>query len=66
MSYIPLESDLEYQVTRVIDAARNQLDAVKMVFNEKMDRLNKGDELPPGVIKMVKVYVAIKRKLQVG
>jgi DNA-directed RNA polymerase subunit beta len=37
-----------------------------MVFNEKIDRLRKGDELPPGVIKMVKVYVAIKRKLQVG
>src|SRR5690606_10141478 len=29
-------------------------------------RLSRGDELPPGVIKMVKVYVAIKRKLQVG
>jgi DNA-directed RNA polymerase subunit beta len=45
---------------------RNQLDAVKMVFNEKIDRLKKGDELPPGVIKMVKVYIAIKRKFQVG
>jgi DNA-directed RNA polymerase subunit beta len=66
LSYIPLDSDLEFQVTRVIDAARNQLDAVKMVFEEKMDRLSKGDELPPGVIKMVKVYIAIKRKLQVG
>jgi DNA-directed RNA polymerase subunit beta len=33
---------------------------------EKVARLSKGDELPPGVIKMVKVYVAIKRKLQVG
>ena len=39
---------------------------MKMVFSEKMDRLRKGDELPAGVIKMVKVYVAIKRKLQVG
>ncbi|MBX7230873.1 MAG: DNA-directed RNA polymerase subunit beta [Bdellovibrionales bacterium] len=66
LSYIPLESELEYQVTRIVDTARNQLDAVKMVFNEKMERLTKGDELPPGVIKMVKVYVAIKRKLQVG
>ena len=66
LNYIPLESDLEYQVARVIDGARNQLDAVKMVFSEKFDRLKKGDELPPGVIKMVKVYVAIKRKLQVG
>lgn len=66
LSYVPLEQELEYQTTKIIDAARNQLDAVKMVFNEKMDRLTKGDDLPPGVIKMVKVYVAIKRKLQVG
>jgi DNA-directed RNA polymerase subunit beta len=35
-------------------------------FRDKIDRLSRGDELPPGVIKMVKVYVAIKRKLQVG
>jgi DNA-directed RNA polymerase subunit beta len=66
LSYVPLEADLEYQVQRIIDAARNQLDAIKIVFNEKTDRLSKGDELPPGVIKMVKVYIAIKRKLQVG
>ncbi len=66
LSYIPLEQELEYQVSRIIDGARNQLDAVKMVFSEKMERLRKGDELPAGVIKMVKVYVAIKRKLQVG
>lgn len=66
LSYIPLEQDLEFQVTKIIDGARNQLDAVKLVFDEKIDRLKKGDELPPGVIKMVKVYVAIKRKLQVG
>lgn len=66
LSYIPLEQDLEFQVNKIVDGARNQLDAVKMVFNEKLDRLKKGDELPPGVIKMVKVYVAIKRKMQVG
>lgn len=66
LGYVPLDSDLEYQVSRIIDGARNQLDAVRMVFGEKFDRLKKGDELPPGVIKMVKVYVAIKRKLQVG
>ncbi|MCC2677790.1 MAG: DNA-directed polymerase beta chain [Pseudobdellovibrio sp.] len=66
LSYLPVEQDLEFQVTKIIDGARNQLDAVKLVFNEKIDRLKKGDELPPGVIKMVKVYVAIKRKLQVG
>ncbi|MFN8943333.1 MAG: DNA-directed RNA polymerase subunit beta, partial [Pseudobdellovibrionaceae bacterium] len=66
LSYIPLDQEIEFQVNRIIDGARNQLDAVKMVFTEKVDRLRKGDELPPGVIKMVKVYVAIKRKLQVG
>lgn len=66
LSYIPLDQDLEFQVNKIIDGARNQLDAVRLVFNEKIERLRKGDELPPGVIKMVKVYVAIKRKLQVG
>ncbi len=39
---------------------------MKLLFGEKIGRLKKGDELPPGVIKMVKVYVAIKRKLAVG
>lgn len=66
LSYTPLENELEYQVSRIIDRARNQLEAIKFVFDEKVDRLRKGDELPPGVIKMVKVYVAIKRRLQVG
>jgi len=36
------------------------------VFDDKIQKLKRGDDLPPGVIKMVKVYVAIKRKLQVG
>nr|HPI40734.1 DNA-directed RNA polymerase subunit beta [Pseudobdellovibrionaceae bacterium] len=66
LSYIPLDADLEFQTNKIVDGAKNQLDAVKMVFTEKIERLRKGDELPPGVIKMVKVYVAIKRKLQVG
>jgi DNA-directed RNA polymerase subunit beta len=35
-------------------------------FRDKIEKLSRGDELPPGVIKMVKVYIAIKRKLQVG
>lgn len=35
-------------------------------FEARLDMLKKGDELPPGVIKMVKVYVAMKRKLSVG
>ena len=39
---------------------------IEEVFNEKIDRLSKGDELPPGVIKMVKLFVAIKRHIAVG
>src|SRR5262249_9029288 len=35
-------------------------------FRDKIERLSKGDELPPGVIKMVKVYIATRRKLKVG
>jgi DNA-directed RNA polymerase subunit beta len=35
-------------------------------FEDKVDKLQRGDELPPGVMKMVKVYVAVKRKLQPG
>ena len=50
----------------ILEQVDDQVDAVKMLFQEKIDKLGKGDELPPGVIKMVKVYVAIKRKLQVG
>src|SRR5262249_59434359 len=35
-------------------------------FDSKVDKLQRGDELPPGVMKMVKVFVATKRKLQPG
>ncbi len=66
LSYLPLPQELEQQVVYIVDSTRNKLDAIKMIFDDKIDNLYKGDELPPGVVKMVKVYVAIKRKLQVG
>ena len=44
----------------------DQKERIETMFQDKIVRLQKGDELPPGVIKMVKVYVAIKRKLSVG
>ncbi len=40
--------------------------AIETQYQEKIHKLTRGDELPPGVIKLVKVYVAIKRKLSVG
>jgi len=56
--------------TELIEALARRLekdlDEIETIYREKIAKLTKGDELPPGVIKMVKVYVAIKRKLQVG
>src|ERR1044072_6402833 len=46
--------------------AKEKIEAVRYVFKDKTDKLKRGDELAPGVIKMVKVQIAIKRKLQVG
>ncbi len=43
-----------------------QIDVLRKIVREKIEKLQKGDELPPGVIKLVKVYVAMKRKLSVG
>ena len=45
---------------------RRQIDALKAEFKEKVDALKKGDELSPGVIQAIKVYIAMKRKLSVG
>ena len=58
--------DVQLEVDRVIDQYSEQVAIVKMVFEDKVNKLKRGDELPPGVIKMIKVYVAIKRKLSVG
>ncbi len=53
-----------------IDALRGQFDdsraSLQRRFDEKIEKLQRGDELQPGVLKMVKVFVAVKRKLQPG
>ena len=54
------------KVQSILTQLDEQVQAVEVLFQEKIAKLSKGDELPPGVIKMVKVYIAIKRKLQVG
>jgi DNA-directed RNA polymerase subunit beta len=60
------DAPTQEQVDRVFHHVEEQAMVIKAVFDEKIARLKKGDELPPGVFKMVKVYVAIKRKLSVG
>ncbi len=54
------------EVARLLHDLDEMVRAREEHFRDKIDRLSRGDELPPGVIKMVKVYVAIKRKIQVG
>jgi DNA-directed RNA polymerase subunit beta len=54
------------RLRRIVNQYSDQVELVRVVFDEKVNKLRKGDELPPGVIKMIKVYVAIKRKLSVG
>jgi DNA-directed RNA polymerase subunit beta len=53
-------------IRTILEQLDEQSGAIETLFQEKIAKLSKGDELPPGVIKMVKVYIAIKRKLQPG
>ncbi len=50
----------------ILELYRNQCELSRSAFENQVSRYEKGDDLPPGVIKMVKVYVAMKRKLSVG
>jgi DNA-directed RNA polymerase subunit beta len=54
------------EVHRFLTHAELQINVVKGVFGDKLSKLKRGDELAPGVIKTVKVYIAMKRKLSVG
>ncbi|MCI3203393.1 MULTISPECIES: DNA-directed RNA polymerase subunit beta [Pandoraea] len=51
------------QIKESIEQKRHSFD---LAFEEKRKKLTQGDELPPGVLKMVKVYLAVKRRLQPG
>jgi len=58
--------DIEEGLNDIVDKTERQIEVLKTLFAEKESRLKRGDELPPGVIKLVKVFVAMKRKLSVG
>jgi DNA-directed RNA polymerase subunit beta len=60
------DEDLEAELNEIVDKTERQIEVLKALFAEKESRLKRGDELPPGVIKLVKVFVAMKRKLSVG
>jgi DNA-directed RNA polymerase subunit beta len=64
---IPVDDDkASDRVENLLQTMQEQTEVVQAAFADKIKRLKEGDELPPGVIKMVKVYIAVKRKLQPG
>jgi len=54
------------QIQEIEEMTTRQIDVLRKIHEERISKLRRGDELPPGVIKLVKVYVAMKRKLSVG
>jgi DNA-directed RNA polymerase subunit beta len=66
MDKISTDPMLEPQIDEITDWAERQKEELQLEFEDKISRLERGGELPPGVIKLVKVYIAIKRRLSVG
>ena len=60
------DPDATQQVHELLERYRDRRELTRLAFEQQIVRYEKGDDLPPGVIKMVKVYVAMKRKLSVG
>ena len=58
--------DVIESIESIINNYSTKVARLTKIFDDKIERLSVGDELAPGVIKMVKVYVAVKRKLSVG
>ncbi|MHB8109112.1 MAG: DNA-directed RNA polymerase subunit beta [Syntrophorhabdaceae bacterium] len=60
------DGDLESRIKKLVDSKENQVELIHIIYEDKINKIKKGDELPPGVIKTIKVYVAMKRKVAVG
>jgi len=54
------------KIDEIEEMTSRQIDVLRKITEDRKDKLKKGDELPPGVIKLVKAYIAMKRKLSVG
>src|SRR5256886_853425 len=66
IKYADKDPRVNEQIDEIEEMTSRQIDVLRKIVNEKISKLQKGDELPPGVIKLVKVYIAMKRKLSVG
>ena len=63
---VTADDSLREKLEQLDERYRESREDIQSFYEEKINRVRKGDELPPGVIKMVKVYVAMKRRLSVG
>jgi DNA-directed RNA polymerase subunit beta len=61
-----LSDDVARKVDKLYSAAESQIHVLETMLEERIARIQKGDELAPGVFKTVKIFVAVKRKLSVG
>jgi DNA-directed RNA polymerase beta subunit len=59
-------AEAQEKIESVNTEANHYIKFLEARYDEKVDRVRKGDELPPGVNKLVKVYIAMKRKVQIG
>jgi DNA-directed RNA polymerase subunit beta len=66
IKYADKDPRVNEQIDEIEEMTSRQIDVLRKITNEKIGKLQKGDELPPGVIKLVKCYIAMKRKLSVG
>ena len=62
----PADDEIAAQLESIKASIEQQRRVFDLAFEEKKKKLTQGDELPPGVLKMVKVYLAVKRRLQPG
>lgn len=60
------DTEIYLKIEKILKRYEEQIELVRRIFGERVEKVKKGDELPPGVVKMVKVYVGVKRKLAVG
>jgi DNA-directed RNA polymerase subunit beta len=63
---LPVEGGPGSEIKRGFQQHTKKVTEIDEIARNKIDRIKTGDELPPGVIKLCKVYIATKRKLQVG
>ncbi|WP_243367488.1 DNA-directed RNA polymerase subunit beta [Fundidesulfovibrio soli] len=66
MAGLFVSREINESIADILEAYDRQVQFVRDIYASKREKAVEGDDLPPGVIKMVKVYVAVKRKLQVG